>query len=88
MRPQRRAAGDVAAGELGDEQRAGPGVDAEVAVDRRRRRPPVSVRPRRSVGAGANVSASQPLALLTRIATGPELPLGLVEEPAGGAVGA
>ena len=49
-------------------------VDAEIGGEGR---------PRRSTASGVNVSATHPLALLTRIDTGPRRALGVVEEPGG-----
>ena len=52
------AAADVPTGQLADEQRGGTRIDAEVAVDGRRR-DRREVGPRRSVGSGVNVSATR-----------------------------
>ena len=70
IRPQVAAAGDVAARELGDQQRGGHRVDRELLAPGLRgdrledAAEPVAPR-------GANVSASHPVALLTRMSTGP-----------------
>ena len=56
--------------ELGDEQRAGAGVDVELRIEGRRI-DSLGAAVEATAASGANVSLRQPLALCTRIETGP-----------------
>ena len=78
-------AGDVAAGELGHEQGSGPGIHAEVAIDRRRG-DARELTPQAVDGVGRERVGDPTAGVVDEDRHLPELRFGLVEEPGGDVV--